>query len=290
METLDVSQANAPHDISLLQTLEAAPEDSSIVQSLRGVAENISAENYQESYHRAIALKREGLMLFSFSNLSLTDRAKVEMYFGQVCTACYDLAAKNEYMPDELAGLERILAATYYCNFSIFQSVPDHWAIKQLFPVCPLQRLNQKPSVQAILADITCDSDGVMDRFIDLREVKNTLPLHPLKDNEPYYLGIFLVGAYQEVLGDLHNLFGDTTIVHVSAGETGYVIEKTLEGDKIADVLGYVGYSQAEIIERYQRLGQEAIQEKRLNSAQVGAIMQHLEAMLADYTYLDTRG
>jgi arginine decarboxylase len=189
------------------------------------------------------------------------------------------------YVPDELEGLERQLSDTYYCNFSLFQSLPDHWAVRQLFPTMPIDRLDKAPSRRAVLADLTCDSDGKMDQFIDLRDVKHFLELHPVNGG-PYYVASFLIGAYQEILGDLHNLFGDTDAVHVKLDGEHYRVEHVVEGDSVAEVLSYVQYSKDDLISRVRRAMEEALRERRLTPAESGRLMRRYEEALEGYTYL----
>jgi len=189
------------------------------------------------------------------------------------------------YVPDELEGLERHLSDTYYCNFSLFQSIPDHWAVRQLFPTLPIDRLDRAPSRRAVLADLTCDSDGKMDQFIDLRDVKHFLDVHPL-NGEPYYIGSFLVGAYQEILGDLHNLFGDIDAAHVRLDGDDYRVEHVVEGDSVAEVLSYVQYSRNHLVSRVRRAVEAALRDKRLTLAESGHLLRRYEEGLAGYTYL----
>ena len=188
---------------------------------------------------------------------------------------------------EELQGLERALADTYYCNFSLFQSAPDHWAVKQLFPTMPIHRLNERPVRRAVLADLTCDSDGKVDRFIDLRDVKNVLEVHPIKPGEPYYIAMFLVGAYQEILGDLHNLFGDTNAIHISMdAQHGYRVERVIEGDTVTEVLGYVQYEKQELMRRMRRRLEQAVRDGKLDMRTSALLMRRYEEGLASYTYL----
>jgi len=188
-------------------------------------------------------------------------------------------------VPDELEGLAKLLHDTYYCNFSIFQSIPDHWAVRHLFPIMTLDRLNRKLTRTTILADLTCDSDGKVDRFIDLRDVKHLLELHAL-DGEPYYLGVFLVGAYQEILGDLHNLFGDTDAVHVRLLGEGYSVEHVVEGDSVDEVLAYVQYSKSGLMAQVRRAVEAGLRERLLTMAESGRLLRRYEEGLQGYTYL----
>ena len=192
-----------------------------------------------------------------------------------------------DYVPEELTQLDRLLCDTYFCNFSVFQSLPDSWAINQLFPIMPIHRLDQQPTRTAVLADITCDSDGKIDHFIDRRDIKRALLLHPL-DDAPYVLGAFLVGAYQEILGDLHNLFGDTNAVHVNLTDEGDVlIESLIKGDTVTDVLAYVGFRRAELIERLQAAVERAVQQGKLDNTAAGRCLKFYEEALNGYTYLE---
>jgi arginine decarboxylase len=189
-------------------------------------------------------------------------------------------------MPEELEDLEKGLADTYYGNLSVFQSMPDHWAVKQLFPVMPIQRLNEKPTRRAIIADLTCDSDGKIDQFIDQHDVKNVLELHPL-DGRRYYIAVFMVGAYQEILGDLHNLFGDTDAVHVVVDdEGGYVVDHVVEGEDVKDVLTYVEYDQASLTEKVRRLAEDARRRGDISIEEATRLRARYKQGLWEYTYL----
>lgn len=259
---------------------------SLVLARMSEILEGINAKNFQESYHDAMQARQDALVLFNHGNLALEERAGVETRFRVACDRIGRLVRKLDYVPDDLANLESMLATTYFCNFSVFQSIPDHWAIRQLFPVMPLHRLDEKPTARGILADITCDSDGVMDQFVDLRDVRNTLPLHPMRKGEPYYLGIFLVGAYQEILGDLHNLFGDTTVVHVSSSEDGYVIDKTIGGDTVMEVLAYVQFTRDGVNARLRERVETALRTGALTLEQSAVLTRHFERLLDSDTYL----
>src|SRR4029079_17949033 len=205
--------------------------------------------------------------LFSLAYLALPLRALAERLFWATSGKIRALAAKLEEMPEELEELEQDTRDTYFCNFSLFQSIPDSWALRQIFPVMPIHKLEQEPTRRGILADITCDSDGKLDLFQDPRVMKKTLELHPMKDGEEYYLGVFLVGAYQETLGDLHNLFGDTNVVSVRINrEGGYDFVKEIQGDSIADVLSYVEYYPKEMQERHRNTAERAVREGRITA------------------------
>ena len=197
------------------------------------------------------------------------------------------LVREMDDIPEELQGLESLLSDTYFCNFSVFQSMPDSWAIDQLFPIMPIHRLNEAPTRRAVLGDITCDSDGKVDRFIDLRDVRNTLQLHPF-NGEPYYLGAFLLGAYQEILGDLHNLLGDTNAVHVSIDEDGEVsFDDFIKGDTVREVLAYVQYNAEKLTESLRKDVERAVRAGRITLTESRQLLRFYEAGLDGYTYLE---
>ncbi len=207
--------------------------------------------------------------------------------FWAICRKTQRLIRQLEYVPEELGILDWLLSETYFCNFSLFQSLPDSWAIKQLFPIMPIHRLDERPTRQAVLGDITCDSDGKLDRFIDRRDVKRTLPVHPL-DDRPYYLGAFLVGAYQEILGDMHNLFGDTNAVHVCMAENDeVVVEAVIKGDTVSEVLQYVEFDPRALVRQMRASVEQAIRENRIDDRQAGRLLRFYEAGLEGYTYLE---
>ena len=265
------------------------PEDSP--QQITDMAEilgQVNARNVRESWHDALAIRTEARSAYTLGLLNLEQRALLEQLFWQICGKVRAIIRDFDFIPDELQKLERSLADTYYCNFSVFQSVPDSWAIGQLFPVVPIHRLNEEPTRRAVLADITCDSDGKLDRFIDRRELKNVLELHPLRPQEEYYLGIFLVGAYQEILGDLHNLFGDTNAVHVRLEEDGgFEIEHVYEGDTVTEVLGYVEYSRDALIKRVRNASERALKQGNITLKESRSLMRHYRSGLEGYTYLE---
>jgi len=272
----------------------AAPEvpsedDEKPVHALFEAYQSISRKNVIEAYHDAVAAKEEALTLFNLGFLDLKTRGRCERLFWSCCEKILRLVREMDYVPEELEGLERAMADTYYGNFSVFQSAPDHWAVKQLFPIMPIHRLDERPSRRGVFADLTCDSDGKVDLFIDRRDVKHVLELHPYH-GDTYCIGIFLVGAYQEILGDLHNLFGDTDAVHVRLGEGDRVeIEHVVEGDAVEEVLGYVQYSKAELVERARRAIETALREKRITIQESARLRRRYEQGLSGYTYLEVR-
>lgn len=263
-------------------------DEPEIVRGFAEVCENVSSNNFQESYHDALQLRDEGMTLFNVGQLDMQQRARVEEFFWRTCEKILRITRTLEYVPDDLANLERDMADTYFLNFSIFQSMPDSWAIKQLFPVLPIHRHDEEPLRRAVLADITCDSDGKIDRFIDLRDVKRTLELHPLRKDEPYYLGFFLIGAYQEILGDMHNLFGDTNVVHVDInGDHKPRLTHVVPGDRVQEVLSYVEFFEPELEASLRRKIERAIDEDRISFEESAAILHRFKAGLAGYTYLN---
>ena len=227
------------------------------------------------------------LNLFNGGYLPLGQRCLAETLYWAICAKLRKLVQHMDEVPEDLQGLDDTLADTYFCNFSLFQSIPDSWAIKQLFPVMPIHRLNEAPTRQAVLGDITCDSDGKIDQFIDRRDVKRTLALHPFT-GEPYYLGVFLVGAYQEILGDLHNLFGDTHAVHVSLDAAGNVmLESVIKGDTVREVLDYVEFDADMLVRKLRDSVEAAVREGRIDFEESGRLLRFYEDGLHGYTYLE---
>ncbi len=264
-----------------------ATDASRVVKNLFETFREVSRKNVLETYHDALEYKEEALQLFNLGNLSLPERVIAEDIFWAVCQKLLKMVREMREVPEELEGLERALSDTYFCNFSMFQSLPDIWAIDQLFPIMPIHRLGEEPTRRAVLADITCDSDGKIDHFIDRRDVKPVLELHPVNGHD-YYLGIFLIGAYQEILGDLHNLFGNTNTVHVSLADGGgYQIEHVVTGDTVTDVLKYVSYSREELVARVRRFAELAVRANRMSLDETRSMLRLYEEGLAGYTYLE---
>jgi arginine decarboxylase len=247
----------------------------------------LSKKNYTEAYHDALQSIDEAINLFNLGHLSLELRSLTEKLFWAFCSKLLKLVREMDHVPEELSGLESLLSDTYFCNFSVFQSLPDSWAIDQLFPIMPIHRLKEQPTRRAILGDITCDSDGKVDQFIDLRDVKSFLELHPF-NGQPYYLGAFLLGAYQEILGDLHNLFGDTNAVHVSIDEDGEVnLDSVIKGDTVREVLAYVQYNADELLARMRKDVERAVRGGKLSLEESRQFLGFYEAGLGGYTYLE---
>lgn len=271
----------------IAETPEPPQEDEHlIVRNLYETYTSINAENFLEMYHDATQFKEEAVNLFGFGYLSLTERARAERLYWSCCHKIIALSRQLEYIPDDLEDLEKIMASMYYMNLSVFQSAPDSWAIDQLFPIMPIHRLNEEPTKRATLADLTCDSDGKIDQFIDLRDVKSVLELHSLKPGEPYYLGMFLNGAYQEIMGNLHNLFGDTNTVHIQLTPKGYQIQHVVRGDTIKEVLGYVQYDVEDMIESIRLQTEHALEDDRITLQESQLLLQNYERSLSGYTYL----
>jgi arginine decarboxylase len=257
-----------------------------IIRNLFETYQSIRVENYQEMFHDACQFKEEAISLFNFGYLSLTERARAEQLYWACCHKILAIVRQQEYVPDDLEDLEKIMASIYYVNLSVFQSAPDSWAIDQLFPIMPIHRLDEEPTQRGTLADLTCDSDGKINQFIDLRDVKSVLELHPLKPNEPYYLGMFLGGAYQEIMGNLHNLFGDTNAVHIQLAQKGYTIEHVVKGDTMTEVLGYVQYKSEDLVESIRRQTEAALRDRQISLQESQLLLQNYERSLSRYTYL----
>jgi arginine decarboxylase len=266
----------------------SVPEDAE--QPLIDIAEtyrSINKRNLLEGYHDAQQALDSALNLFSLGYLSLEQRSMAEKFYWAICRKIMKLAGELEFYPEELEGLTGLLSDTYFCNFSLFQSMPDSWAVKQLFPIMPIHRLEEPPTRHAVLGDISCDSDGKVDQFIDRRDVKKTLPLHPF-NGSPYILGAFLLGAYQEILGDLHNLFGDTNAVHISLDENGdVVLETVVQGDTVREVLAYVQYNSQALLDEFRKDVERAVREQRIGYEESGRLLKFYEEGLQGYTYLE---
>jgi arginine decarboxylase len=267
--------------------IEPKADAHRLLKDLYETYKGISAKNVQESWHDASQAKDEAQNLFKYGYLGLRERAQVERLYWNCCEKIQDRLRKLKFVPEELLGLERQMSSIYYCNFSVFQSTPDIWAIDQLFPIMPIHRLEEEPTVTARLADVTCDSDGIVDNFIDVEDEKHILEVHPFDAKQPYYMGIFLNGAYQEILGDMHNLFGDTNAVHVRlTDDGGYEVRHVVKGDSISEVLRYVEYVPENMVEAVRRQAERAVSAGRLTNEQMRTLMKHYESALASYTYL----
>jgi arginine decarboxylase len=275
--------------IGLDVATEVTETDASL-KTLRETFESIDLETAVEAFHDAQLAQETVMSLFNTGHLTLDERGRGESYFWAICRRIQKLVSCADEVADELTKLDRMLADTFFCNFSLFQSMPDSWAIDQLFPVMPIHRLDERPDCSVVLADITCDSDGKIDKFIDHRNVKRTLKLHE-PGEESYYLGAFLIGAYQEILGDLHNLFGDTNAVHIDLGPSGEVnLATTLEGDSVEQVLEYVDFQRSILIERLQTAVENAMSNGRVSYEEARRSLEFYEDGLDGYTYLEEPG
>lgn len=271
-------------------TLEETIDENDVVKEMRYLSQNLTSKNVLEHFHDAVQRKEEALSMFKLGFLSLEDKAKVEYTFWQICKTIHKNSAGLKYVPDEIEALSKQLADQYLCNFSLFQSMPDHWAIQHLFPIVPLHRHDEEPTRAATLVDITCDSDGKVCKFIDLRDIKDTLPLHPLKGNDPYYLGFFLMGAYQDIMGDLHNLFGRVNEVHVFLDDTepgGYYVEEVIRGNTISGVLSWIQYSATDLEKRVKEQLDAKVREGVLKPKEGVDLLNFYEEILHGYTYVD---
>lgn len=261
-----------------------------VVTSMGELAGRTTERNYLETYHDALDLREQAMLLFNTGQLGLDERARLEEHFWRACHSVLAASRRAEYVPDDIEDLEKALADTLFLNMSVFQSLPDAWAIGQMFPVLPIHRLDEEPKRRAVLADLTCDSDGKIQRFIDLRGIKSTLEVHDVREGEPYYMGFFLVGAYQEILGDMHNLFGDTNVVHVDLDANGRPkLTHVVRGDRVREVLDYVDYSEDELLRQLRGHVEEALNAGRLSYEESALFWERYESALAGYTYLAPR-
>jgi arginine decarboxylase len=281
--TSSFNKFHLPQDL----TAEQRAEMPGPVATLYDAYQHISRANFPEYYHDAQQARDEAMNLFNLGYCSLEHRALAEKLFFGVCAKVLGIVRTLSYVPEEFHGLESMLADTFFCNMSIFQSMPDSWAIDQLFPIMPIHRLDEEPTARGILADITCDSDGKVDRFIDLHDVKSVLELHPYQ-NDDYYLAAFLVGAYQEILGDLHNLFGDTNAVHVRLDDDDRpFIEEVVKGDSVREVLHYVQFSADQLMRTMRKRVEHALMERKLTLEESRLLLRFYENGLEGYTYLE---
>ena len=261
--------------------------EQSTVRNLCYLLKELGPKNCQESVHDAIALRTELISKFNLGLVSMQDRATGDKLYWAALSEIMKHTQTLSYVPEDLQRLPAVLTDTYFCNFSVFQSLPDSWAIEQLFPIMPISRLEEKPDRSVVLADITCDSDGCISRFVDLRDVNRYLNAHQLRENEDYYFAAFLVGAYQEILGDLHNLFGDTNAVHIDLDQNGKPeIVEVVEGDTIREVLRYVAYEKEELCSRWRTSLEQAVKRGKLTSAESGELYKKYSWAFESYTYL----
>ena len=266
---------------------EIAPDAHELVQELYSIWDSLNQNKMLEAWHDAQQIREEALDLFSHGIVDLKTRAQIERLYWSITLEINQIAGGLKHAPDEFRGLSKLLADKYFCNFSLFQSLPDSWAIDQIFPIMPIQRLDEKPERSATLQDITCDSDGKIANFISTRNVAHYLPVHSLKKTEPYYLAVFLVGAYQEILGDMHNLFGDTNAVHVSVNEKGYNIEQIIDGETVAEVLDYVQYNPKKLVRTLETWVTKSVKEGKISLEEGKEFLSNYRSGLYGYTYLE---
>jgi arginine decarboxylase len=271
-----------------LPTLLTEDDDHETLAQMKHLCENVSNKNLNEHIQDAYKVRDDSLSLFNLGYLNLRQRAAMETMFRVFCTRALALAEAAPRKIEEAEELRKFLIDSYFCNFSVFQSAPDTWAVNQLFPIMPIHRLDEKPTRQGTILDLTCDSDGKIDQFIDVKDVKDYLPLHPLKNGEQYYIGMFLLGAYQEILGDLHNLFGDTDAVHLSATSSGYTIDHVIQGDSVSEVLGYVEYERPQLMRSIRESVENALSQKWISLQESRLLVRHFEEGLNSYTYLES--
>ena len=266
---------------------EVSDTDHELVKELYTLWDTVNQPRMLETWHDAQQIREEALDRFSLGLIDLKTRAQIERLFWSVARKVYQIVTNTKHVPDELRQISRILSDKYFCNFSLFQSLPDAWAIDQIFPIMPIHRLNEEPYVSATIQDMTCDSDGKIDNFITTTNSPHYLPVHPLKAREPYYMGVFLVGAYQEILGDLHNLFGDTNAVHVSVDENGYKIDQVIDGESVAEVLDYVQYSAKKMVRTVETWVTTSVKSGIITLEEGREFLSNYRSGLYGYTYLE---
>ena len=270
--------------------IEIDDDDPQVVTELGELRESITVKNYREYYHDALEHREELFTLFNLGLVSLEDRAKGEVLFWDVCERADKHAQQAKYVSEEFDDLRRLLCAKYLTNFSVFRSVPDHWALDQLFPIVPIHYLNKSPTEYATLCDITCDSDGVVDKFVDLHDVKQVLELHSLIPGETYYLAFLLVGAYQEVMGNNHNLFGTPHEAHIYIDDEGYLIKKVIKGTTVGEATERARYEKSLLHDGFRRLITQRVKEGELSEAEGADLAQFYESRYDAYTYLSVNG
>lgn len=290
---------SAHHSVLVIDVLETAslpemddefePGEAShpLVKDLYDIWDNLNPRTMLEDWHDAEQIRDEALDLFSHGIVDLQTRAEIERMYWSVCREINSLAKSLKHTPEELKNLDKILADKYFCNFSLFQSLPDAWAVDQLFPIVPLQRLNERPTRSATLQDITCDSDGKITNFVTNRNISHILPVHTLRKNEPYYLGVFLVGAYQEILGDMHNLFGDTNAAHITVKDGRYHIDQIFDGETVEEVLNYVQYNPKKLVRQLEVWVTKSVKQGKISFEEGKEFLSNYRSGLYGYTYLE---
>lgn len=266
---------------------EVGEDEHELARELYDIYDKLNQPRIFESWHDALQIREEALDLFSLGLLDLRTRAMIEKLFWSIAREVSSITSAIKHAPEELKKVARMLPEKYFCNFSLFQSLPDSWAIDQIFPIMPISRLDEKPTHYATLQDITCDSDGKINNFISVHGAASALPVHTLKANEPYYIGVFLVGAYQEILGDMHNLFGDTNAVHISVDKDGYEIEQIIDGESVAEVLDYVQYSPKKLVRNVETWVTSAMKDGKITPEEGREFVSNYRSGLYGYTYLE---
>lgn len=289
---------SAHHSILIIETLETtqlpvwndneevSDSDHELARELYQIWDRLGQQSLLESWHDALQIREEALDRFSLGMLDLHTRAQIEKLFWSVAREVNDIAKTMKHVPEELR-ISKMLPDKYFCNFSLFQSLPDSWAIDQMFPIMPISRLDEKPTRTATIQDVTCDSDGKINCFISSHGFSNALPIHPIKNGESYYLGVFLVGAYQEILGDMHNLFGDTNTVHVSVHKDGYEIEQIIDGETVAEVLDYVQYNPKKLVRNVETWVTRSMKIGKITPEEGREFLSNYRSGLYGYTYLE---
>lgn len=289
---------SAHHSILIIETLETtqlpvwndneevSDSDHELARELYQIWDRLGQQSLLESWHDALQIREEALDRFSLGMLDLHTRAQIEKLFWSVAREVNDIAKTMKHVPEELR-ISKMLPDKYFCNFSLFQSLPDSWAIDQMFPIMPISRLDEKPTRTATIQDVTCDSDGKINSFISSHGFSNALPIHPIKNGESYYLGVFLVGAYQEILGDMHNLFGDTNTVHVSVHKDGYEIEQIIDGETVAEVLDYVQYNPKKLVRNVETWVTRSMKSGKITPEEGREFLSNYRSGLYGYTYLE---
>ncbi|MBD5311196.1 MAG: biosynthetic arginine decarboxylase [Bacteroides sp.] len=282
IEVLETTQ------LPIWQDSETLPDDAhELAIELYNIWDKINPSRVFEDWHDALQIREEALELFSLGLLDLTTRAQIEKLFWSVARDVHEMVRSMKHPPEELRKVARMLPEKYFCNFSLFQSLPDSWAIDQMFPIMPISRLDEKPTHECTIQDVTCDSDGKIDRFVSPQGTSYSLPVHGLKHGEHYYLAVFLVGAYQEILGDLHNLFGDTNAVHISVHEDGYDIEQIIDGEPVADVLDYVEYNPKKLVRNLETWVSASVKKGVISAEEGRQFLNNYRSGLYGITYLE---
>ena len=273
---------------SMDESFEVSPDDHELVKELYQIWDNLNPNRMLEAWHDAQQIREETLDLFSHGIVDLKTRAQIERMYWSIMREVNQIASSLKHAPDEFRNLDKLLADKYFCNFSLFQSLPDSWAIDQVFPIMPIQRLDERPDRTATLQDITCDSDGKIANFVTSRGGgSHDLPVHSIKAKESYYIGVFLVGAYQEILGDMHNLFGDTNAVHVTVNEKGYSIDQVIDGETVAEVLDYVQYNPKKMVRSLETWVTKSVKEGKISVEEGKEFLSNYRSGLYGYTYLE---